>query len=292
MGNKTNTEGRNTKPTLQNILEAKKFIRARISAANALGNLVDNILVEAAGEIAEICLKYNIPAKSFTIRANINMCKEVFLVLDRIEGEILDLMESYSLMAAKDDERRNALFLYMAALGKNKMNLQDMLDGYLFRYLYDLEALIAANKLQMEDNKALSIASVIAKIKAVQHSVYTSPEVKTAMSVKNINAMQAAYIRTRGVHKDDTGLSTVGVSNSNTNNVVNMAKNTLSMVWMKNLELDFSEDKRMVGYYVMRGSSYPCTLCDSEVGFHPMKDIGHLPQYHAHCACIAIPIFK
>jgi len=42
------------------------------------------------------------------------------------------------------------------------------------------------------------------------------------------------------------------------------------------------------GYFVVRGSSYPCEECDSHVGFHPIGDEENLPMYHNHCRCMTI----
>lgn len=43
------------------------------------------------------------------------------------------------------------------------------------------------------------------------------------------------------------------------------------------------------GYFVERGSSYPCEECDSHCGiFYPMSDTDNRPQYHNHCCCIVI----
>lgn len=280
-------------PTQEEIDDAKKFILKREDAASSLGNLIDAILVEAAGEIAQICLKYNIPAKDFKITANKQMFAEVGEVMDRIDEEIMSLIQEYSLKVTDYKGRKQMLAAYIASLGRNDNNLQDTLDGYLYRYLYDLEAIVASMKLSMENsNSKMTSAAVVAKIKTSQHSVYTTPEVKSAMSAKNLAFMQATYIRTHGNHSaDGIPLSSVGVSNSNANNVVNMAKNTMAMAWMKNLAIDFQEDSDVVGFWVARGSSYDCKICDEQVGFHSKDDLDGLPQYHARCACWVIPIY-
>ena len=41
-------------------------------------------------------------------------------------------------------------------------------------------------------------------------------------------------------------------------------------------------------WYVQRGSSYPCSLCDSNVGIH--YNSFDLPPYHPNCVCMAIPL--
>ena len=43
------------------------------------------------------------------------------------------------------------------------------------------------------------------------------------------------------------------------------------------------------GYFVVRGSSYPCDECDSHTGiFYPIGDEENRPQYHAHCCCCIV----
>lgn len=42
------------------------------------------------------------------------------------------------------------------------------------------------------------------------------------------------------------------------------------------------------GYYVLRGSSLPCEICDSYVGYHPIEDEEGLPLYHGHCKCMVV----
>ena len=81
------------------------------------------------------------------------------------------------------------------------------------------------------------------------------------------------------------------MSNSNANNVVNMAKNTMAMAWMRNLAVEFQENDDIVGFWVARGSSYDCKICNSQVGFHKKDDLNGLPLYHSHCCCVAIPIY-
>lgn len=46
------------------------------------------------------------------------------------------------------------------------------------------------------------------------------------------------------------------------------------------------------GYFVERGSSYPCEECDSHTGiFYPITDHEHLPQYHRSCRCVVVYVY-
>lgn len=52
--------------------------------------------------------------------------------------------------------------------------------------------------------------------------------------------------------------------------------------WMRWWGLN-AERNGASGFYSFRGSSYPCSLCDSMVGFHPMS--AYVGAWHPHCKC-------
>lgn len=277
-------------PTQKEVDDAKKYILRRENYAQVLESRVDAILTDAAGRIAQICLKYNIPAKDFTMTSNQKMFQEVSSVMDEVDEEIMALIQQFSTIPAKSESHKHLLLLWIATLGRGNMNLQQTLDGYLNRYLYDLEALVAAYKLRMEKYPSLKQSTVIAQIKSAQRSVYTTPAVVSAM--RGVNQMQARYIRTHGVHRDNIPLPIVGRSSSNANNVISMAKQTMQMAWMRELVLEAQDDDSIVGYYVSRGSSYDCPYCDSRCGFTPISNLDNLPPAHGSCRCYAIPIYN
>ena len=276
-------------PTQKEVDDAKKYILRRENYAQILGSRIDALLVDAAGQITQICLKYNIQAKDFTMTADKKMYQEVSEVMDNLDEEIMALIQQFSTECTKSESHKHLLLLWIATLGRANLNLQQTLDGYLNRYLYDLEALIASFKLRMENNPSFKQSAVISQIKAAQHSVYTTPTVVAAM--RGMNNMQARYIRTHGIHRDTIPLPIVGRSSSNANNVISMAKQTMQMAWMREYLREMSDDD-IVGYYVMRGSSYPCDYCQSFVGFHPLNDLDSMPLFHGNCKCYAIPIHK
>ena len=55
--------------------------------------------------------------------------------------------------------------------------------------------------------------------------------------------------------------------------------------------LSWGSDENVIGYQVYRGSSYPCSLCDSMTGFH-VKGFEELPPYHSRCCCFAVPVMR
>ena len=61
--------------------------------------------------------------------------------------------------------------------------------------------------------------------------------------------------------------------------------------WMYYGWLDALE-KGAMGYYVERGSSYSCDLCDSHVGiFYYITDESNMVPYHLSCMCCVVYVY-
>ena len=267
-------------PSQQDIDAAKQFILQREENARMLEDKIDELLADAAEKIVIICYRYDVDPQKLYIASGFNeqMMNEISEVMDELEEEILALMQEYATRSTKDRDRINALLLWMASLGRGNRNLRDTLEGYLYKFMKDLEAAIAA--LRFAD---ATMADAVTKVKTNLHTIYTMPEVMAAF--KNASEFAATYIQSRGVQKGG-----VGLSNNGSTNVTNMARLTLQMVWMRSRRLEMEEDGA-AGFYVLRGSNYPCDYCDSKVGFHPMTDIDYFPPFHGHCCCYVVPIF-
>lgn len=267
-------------PSQQDIDAAKQFILQREENARMLEDKIDELLADAAEKIVIICYRYDVDPQKLYIASGFNeqMMNEIAEVMDELEEEILALTQEYATRSTKDRDRINALLLWMASLGRGNRNLRDTLEGYLYKFMKDLEAAIAA--LRFAD---ATIGDAVTKVKTNLHTIYTMPEVMAAF--KNASEFAATYIQSRGVQKGG-----VGLSNNGSTNVTNMARLTLQMVWMRSHRLEMEEDGA-AGFYVLRGSNYPCDYCDSKVGFHPMTDIDYFPPFHGHCCCYVVPIF-
>lgn len=269
-------------PSQTDIDAAKKFILQREDNAHALESEIDELLADAAKKIVVICYKYDFDPKYLYFGSGFNeqMMKEISDVMDELEQQILDIIEQFALNGSPvEKEKRNALLLWLSTLGRENRNLRDTLDTYLYKFMKDLEAAIAALKVA-----GVGSPNAITKVKTHLHTIYNMPEVVTAF--KEASSFAATFIQTRGVQKGG-----VGLSNNGSTNVTNMARLTLQMAWMRSRRMEM-EDNGAAGFYVLRGSNYPCDLCDSKVGFHKMTDIESFPPYHGHCCCYVIPIYQ
>ena len=268
-------------PTQEDITSAKQFILRRNDYARLLESKVDDCLEDAAQDIVSICYKYDVDPKEFAINSKYNekMMDEIADVMDELEADIMSLIYDYSLRVTDDEKHRNLLAAWIALLGRGNNNLQDTLDGYLYKTMKDWEAAIAALRFAN-----VAMADAVTKVKSNLHSIYTMPEVTAAF--KHADDFNATYIQSHGVMAGG-----VGLSNNGSTNVTNMARLTLQMAWMREQGIEFDESGA-AGYYQLRGSAYPCSVCDDEVGFHKgLEDLYTKPYPHPHCCCYRIPIF-
>ena len=268
-------------PTQDDILAAKRFVLRREEYARLLQSRIDEILSEAAEKVVKICYRYDIDPKNiyFSSAFNEKMMDEISDVMNEADDEIIDLIFEYSTRVTNDKDRISALLLWMATLGRGNRNLQDTLDGYLYKTMKDWESAIAALRFAN-----VSLADAVTKIKTHLHTIYTMPEVLAAF--RKSSEFTATYIRNKGVQQGG-----VGLSNNGSTNVTNMARITLQMVWMRSQAMDYKE-QGAIGLYVLRGSSYPCALCDDNCGFHQIEESYGVLPVHPSCCCYAIPIFS
>lgn len=268
-------------PTKEDLDAAKEYILQREETAIALGKSIDEILADAAERIVAVCYKYDTKPKDliFSSAFNEEMMDEISAIMDEVEEEILNLIYEYSTRQVGSRDRINALLLWMATLGKGDSNLRDTLHSYLYKTMKDWEAAVASMRYM-----GVKLPDAITRIKTYLHHIYEMPEVLTAFRRKS--EFSATYVRFGGVQK-----GAVGISNNGSTNVVNMARNTLQIVWMKNQMLEF-EDSGAVGYWQGRGSTFDCQICDDQVGFHPdIREIDKKPFPHFNCCCWRMPIY-
>lgn len=268
-------------PTEADVRTGKNYVLRRESAARGLSSLVDAMLEDAAEKITRLCYQYNVDPKDFQISSKYNekLFEQIAQILDNLEEEILDILLDYSMRCTESEKRRNILLPWIVLLGRDNMNLRQTLEKRLLSFSRDLEAMIVAVRLAKYD-----MAKAITRIKSNLHAVYVMPEMIAAF--KQASKLKATYIKTKGVKHGN-----VGSSNSEANNIDRFAKTTLQMAWMRNQRLNY-EEKGAAGYAVLRGSNYPCDLCDSKVGWHPITDNESFPPFHPACQCYTIPIFK
>lgn len=268
-------------PTQADIQTGKNYVLRRESAVRGLSSLIDALLKEAAEKITLLCYQYNIDPRTFQITSKYNekLFEAIATILDKLEDDIYELVLNYATRCTESEKRKKNLLAWLVLLGRDNYNLRQTLEKRLWSFSRDLEAMIVTMRLYQYDS-----AKAVTKIKSNLHTVYAMPEMKTAFT--NAQHFKATYIKTKGVKQGN-----VGSSNSEANNIDRFGKTTVQMSWMRNLRMNY-EEKGAAGYVVLRGSNFPCNLCDSKTGWHEIEDTDSFPPFHTSCCCYTIPLFK
>ena len=268
--------------TEEDVRKGKRYILRREAAAVAASDAVLGILKDAAERIVLLCYKYNVDPKEFRIssRYNKELFEEIARILDDAEDEILDIVLDFSTRCTESKDRRASLLPWVLALGRGNKNLRQTLDTRLWNFSRDMEAAVVA--MRMAGRKQ---SDAVERILSNLNSIYSMPEMRAAFAKST--SVKATFVRSKGIKYGN-----VGNSNSETVNIDRFTRMTVQLAWMRSQLMDFKESGAD-GYYQLRGSSYPCQMCDDETGFHEGIDgMMEDPYPHFHCQCYRIPAYR
>ena len=276
------------KPTQDEIKAAKQYILDRSDAADDAQYVAGVSIQEAAEQLVQIAYKYDIPVSRFSFDSEVNedMMADVAEVMDDLEEDLMEDVRDAALSCTKDNERYLALLAILLTLGHRNMSLRDTVHAYAWRTLRQAEAIIAAMKAA-----GLSQSEARTKIKTEIQHFQVSPEFQAAL--KHPLDFAAPYIRNGGKATFPDGSPNVqGVPVNGYDAIKSIFGIAVAQIWMRNQLMDMQEDKRCIGYWQDRGSTYPCRMCDDEVGFHKLGDIENDPYPHCGCYCWRMPIYR
>ena len=265
--------------TEERISEEKEWTLLRNENAALLVSIIQLFLQDAARTLTQIAYRYNCKPEDFQFAQNKELREEVAKVMDELEGNIMAQVEEYALNWREDREDRKDLLLpWLLSLSSvGDKDLRATLTRRLRQFLFDTEAQIAAMMLAgYKRTKATD------RVISTMHAVYVSPEMMAAFKRKSA----AIYVNTRGVHKGNKGLAESGATN-----VESFAYQTAVIGWARSHYEDYKE-WGAAGFYVLRGSNYHCSFCDSFVGFHTIDDFKAMPPFHNHCCCYTVPVYR
>lgn len=83
-----------------------------------------------------------------------------------------------------------------------------------------------------------------------------------------------------------------GVTTSGAGQLLKNIDSTVALAWGFE-DYDYALRTGATGFYVFRGSSYPCQTCQEQCGvFHPMSEaVWSHPPFHANCVCYAVYVY-
>ena len=248
-------------PKESDIEAAKAYLRLRLEAEHSMNYNLSIVMREAAERIVEICYDAKIDP---TVGSYENLPAKVQLEIEEVVQWLKETIDDYFLTLAIYDHEENRDRILPYILGENHgFTFDERLSDYCEKYRDELLLLVGAGLFLGLSQKVVA--------KSIGNNLkrpYNNPDLAEGI------ATPLTYGR--------------GHTNSMFTAIGDLTRFGIGQAWMKNQYLNNIKNG-CIGWYVQRGSSYPCELCDSKVGFH--EDDSDLPLYHSHCCCIATPIY-
>lgn len=103
------------------------------------------------------------------------------------------------------------------------------------------------------------------------------------------NSIRRANARGAGIEIPSYGQ---GIPLSGAEQLLKNIDNTVALAWGYE-DYDYALRNGALGFYVFRGSSYPCQTCQEQVGvFHPMEEsVWSHPPFHNNCVCYVVYVY-
>ncbi|WP_368110034.1 hypothetical protein [Bacteroides salyersiae] len=257
--------------TQKQIEKAKEFLKKRLSAELSMKVHLEEEMEEAAKEIIEVALKYKVSPKNFKFSSIPEMEKEVDEIVKKLRRLIYNYIDLLSCYTHKED--REEIVEHMNSLFHGK-TLKERISIYCNRYKYEIEAAIVSGLILGKSDK-----NILSSITTNMSAPYNNPDLK---SVSKMGVSSQVRLRSGGISYGP------GESNSSYNSMLKLSRNTIADSWMWWQYVDAKRDGA-IGFYQYRGSSFPCSLCDSEVGYHSIESDYGFP--HPYCKCFRVYVY-
>lgn len=248
--------------------EAARFIQERLKLEGVSSDNLKELLKEAIRKLVSISYEYRISPLKFNFAANDELKKRIDAVLGELVDSIIDDVRDIVANGEDDNERVSVILSWFSAIFLG-MTFRQRIQKHIRSFATEVEGAIAASKtLGYSAKKASSL------INAYLPTISTSPLFKE-LSNKNYSTKAIAEI-----HR---GSGTYASSYKNLDRVV--TDQVARVVQRKYYQFEYGNTTH---WRVIRGSSYPCSLCDSCCGI--VTNVANLPPFHPRCCCIAIPM--
>ena len=246
--------------TEQELEDAKEFLRRRIENELSMKRDVDDLLNEYAEKLL-ILLFRDAPDE------------DINALIDELCSQLL---EDCKLLAVDEHDREDEILLYM--LGeRNGDTLEGRISKRCRTFFNEIFAVYLGGKLLGWDMRSL-LSSIRANLDHPWQNevlVAVREKIQRGEMAGNLDDFAEPHFG-RGIE-----ISSMGALET-------MTGYAIADAWMW-WGYEDALAKGAIGYYVQRGSSYPCDECQSHVGiFYPMSDEDNRPQYHKNCCCYVI----
>lgn len=253
--------------------KAKKYMRRRIAVETTLAHSVKELILAAFARAAVLC--YGIKAESFSM--NTAYGKRIKSISANLKSSIGDMLTASASTVVVLSDSKNS--------HKSGLDPSSFLDEQYYgstareRLQQHCGHLLGEWKLWLA--AMLQLKMSVSETSTLYRSYFTKPYSNPVIA--------AARKSAGGVRLPDMPSQLTGRYTGAAVSIDRLVRNTIERCYT---EADFMSWTDMGITFVMveRGSSYPCSLCDSMTGVHPCDDIMQLPPYHPRCCCICYPL--
>lgn len=244
---------------------AKDYLRRRLDNEDSYAENLDTWLREAIEKICAVIVKYALTAEQMM---NNQIPEKAQREIDAIIDELSDEIAEAVLLLAKDERDNDDWFVNFL--------LREFEDGWTFSSRLEQYAKNFGKQVVM-GVAALSLLDIASKswassIEGNMRAIYDAPFVK-AVARERLSYFSPMKLG-RGVpHNMSVALEFLG-------------RQSIANAWM---QWSYEEAKKSgaEGYFIFRGSSYPCDFCDDECRWHDISEPYPLP-IHPNCYCYVV----
>lgn len=257
---------------------AEKVLDEQVKAEPGIKRIIRKHL----SEIIRISMSYKGHPERFRFSDDEDINEKVNEAIRALNDALYQAIEKESLIVKKiaEDREDNMIddvliigFLSSLIGGKT---LKQRINLYTTQLKTEIEAFIAAGMAIK-----LSPDGILREWQANKKSPYGSTLIKEAIKK---GGFAATRIQTKGIHYG------IGRYIGAFENIRRLYITTIQEAYNKSLEEIFKK-KGFIGWFTVRGSNYPCPICES------MTFVIHSPDesfiaYHPFCMCLYIPIYN
>lgn len=244
------------------------YSRKRLQAIRNCEDHIASILWSAAKDIITISSKYRVGE---VLRNEASLLSKAKGITEDVEESINSYISAYSKASCK-------------ILGIDSKGIEDFLTGDIYgKTTSERNAVYLGNFAE----------DVVRMIKAGTIMGYTVQQLLSTIRTGYKDPYRTSVI-TKAKKQDisiDVPSYGKGYYRNAYQNIIRNAKQVIALSWGR-AEQEYGKNKKAIGFYVKRGSSYPCDICQSEAdaGLHSFKD--PYPPYHVSCCCYTLFAFK
>lgn len=261
--------------------EAKKYTDRVIDLMALSGADIKIIIRRNAKKLIDESFSYKNIGSSFQFSANEDLDKIATGILSEMRKQLfnaiyMDCYKADSIAHDKEKEKYSdkylLAFLTMPVQGKT---LEDRINLYTSQFRNEIEAYIAIGI-----NKGMNPIQILNYYLVWLKNPLASPLIFEAIRKKGYKA-EAIGGKNNIIQKNKYKSALNNLVRLHRDSIIRAYNHAINSIWLGNGSI--------IGWYTIRGSSYPCTLCDDNIGvFHPKDEFFY--GYHPRCCCMMIPV--